>query len=142
MSTFLGFDFGTRKIGIAVGQLITRSATPLTTLRHRQQRPDWAGIERIVRDWQPQGAVLGLPYHMDDREEAWADQVRRFARQLQGRFQLQVHLIDERLTSLEARRTLGLAASARDEVIDAMAATLILETWLSEQSSVEISARH
>ena len=132
MDTLLGFDFGPRKIGVAVGQTVTGSASPLTTIRSQGDRPDWARIERLIEEWRPQAAVVGLPFNMDDSETALAPRVRRFARQLEGRFGLQVHLVDERLTSLEARRQLGRAATSR-EAIDAMAATLILETWLCER---------
>ena len=132
MSTLLGFDFGPRKIGVAVGQTVTGSASALTTLRSRRDKPDWPGIERLVREWQPNGAVVGLPYNMDDSETELAPNARRFARQLQGRFGLDVHMVDERLTSLEARRQMGRDATSL-EAIDAMAAKLILETWLSEQ---------
>lgn len=132
MSTLLGFDFGPRKIGVAVGQTVTGSASPLTTIRSRRDKPDWVSIERLVREWQPNGAVVGLPFNMDDTEGEIAPGARRFARQLEGRFGLNVHLVDERLTSLEARQQLGKNASSLEE-IDAMAAKLILETWLSEQ---------
>ncbi len=131
MGTLLGFDFGPRKIGVAVGQTITGSASPLTTIRSRRDKPDWEQIERLMHEWGPTAAVVGLPHNMDDSESDLAPQARRFARQLQGRFALEVHLVDERLTSIEARRQLGRAATSL-EVIDAMAAKLILETWLSE----------
>ena len=132
MGTLLGFDFGPRKIGVAVGQTITGSATPLTTLRSLRDQPDWERIERLVREWRPSAAVVGLPFNMDDTETEIAPRARRFARQLEGRFGLEVHLIDERLTSIEARRQLGRGATSW-EVVDAMAAKLILETWLCEQ---------
>ncbi len=135
MATLLGFDFGTRKIGIAVGQTITRSASPLVTLRNRDDKPDWSRIESLIREWQPSALVVGLPFNMDDTEVDWSPRVHRFARQLHGRYGLTVHLIDERLTSIEANRQLA----ARDrkpptlEAVDALAAALILETWLCEQ---------
>jgi len=132
MGTLLGFDFGPRKIGVAVGQTITGSASALTTLHSRRNRPDWAGIGQLVCVWQPQGAVVGLPFNMDDTEGMIAPEARRFARQLAGRFDLPVHLVDERLTSLEARRQLGRDATSR-MAIDAMAAKLILETWLTDR---------
>jgi putative Holliday junction resolvase len=128
----LGFDYGVRKIGVAVGQTVTGTATALETVRARGQRPDWKRLEAIVREWQPEAAVLGLPFNMDDSEEDWSDRVHRFARQLNGRFGLNVHLVDERLTSLEARRDLKLRDSPLDERIDAHAAKLILETWLAD----------
>ncbi len=130
--TLLGFDFGTGKIGIAVGQTITGSATPLETLRWRNGKPDWDGIGRLIDTWRPQALVVGIPYLDDGSEEGWAPRIHRFARQLEGRYHLPVHKVDEQLTSMEARSQLGLKASSR-EIVDAMAAKLILETWLSEQ---------
>jgi len=132
MSTLLGFDYGTAKIGVAVGQTLTATASPLATLRAVQQRPDWDAIARLIADWQPSALVVGLPYNMDDSEAEVAPRARRFARQLEGRYQLPVHLVDERLTSKEAATRLG-RKPKRFEELDALAAKLILETWLSEQ---------
>jgi len=132
MGILLGFDFGPRKIGVAVGQTLTGSASPLTTLRARDRRPDWEGIGRLIGEWTPQALVVGIPYDMDDKEVDWAPRVHRFVRQLEGRFRLPVHRVDERLTSREARTLMGRAATSR-EAVDAVAASLILETWLSEQ---------
>ena len=130
--TLLGFDFGPRKIGVAVGQEVTATAAPLTTLRCRDDKPDWPRIESLIKEWHPDAAVVGLPFNMDDTETEIAPLARRFARQIQGRFGLPVHLVDERLTTIEARRLLGPKATTR-EVVDAMAAKLLLETWLSER---------
>ncbi len=132
MATLLGFDYGPAKIGIAVGQTLTGTATPLTTLRAVKQKPDWGRIEHLIREWDPQALVVGLPFNMDDTEADPAPGARRFARQLEGRFRLPVHLADERLTSLEAKRTLG-CKPKKIEQLDAIAAKLILETWLCEQ---------
>jgi putative Holliday junction resolvase len=137
MGTLLGFDYGGRKIGVAVGQTITGSATPLQTLRARNGKPDWEGIGRLIDDWQPAGLVVGIPHNMDDTEVEWAPLVHRFTRQLEGRFRLPVYRVDERLTSLMARRQLG-SVRASPGAVDATAAKLILETWLSEHhGSVE-----
>jgi putative holliday junction resolvase len=141
LATLLGFDFGTKKIGVAVGQTVTGTASPLTTLRHRDNRPDWTAIEALMREWHPEAAVLGLPHNMDDtEEETLAEPVRRFARQLEGRFAVPVHLVDERLTTIAAERALGpTRAGGRGsrrragDAVDAYAAKLILETWLGEQ---------
>ncbi|MBK1649426.1 Holliday junction resolvase RuvX [Rhabdochromatium marinum] len=141
-TTLFGFDFGPRKIGIAVGQTLTGTATALTTLRSQRNKPDWVGIERLIRDWQPGAAVLGLPWRMDDTEEDWTPLVRRFGRQLQGRFGLEVHLVDERLTSRAAREQMGVRQDSRDDRIDAMAAKLILETWLGEQRPLSGESPH
>lgn len=132
MSTLLGFDFGPAKIGVAVGQTLTGSASPLETLRAIQQRPDWDGISRLIKTWEPDALVVGIPYNMDDSEAEPAPRARRFARQLEGRYHLPVHLVDERLTSIEARRDY-LPNPKRIEELDAIAAKLILETWLHEQ---------
>jgi putative Holliday junction resolvase len=132
MGTLLGFDFGPAKIGVAVGQTLTGSATPLETLRAVRQHPDWGGIYRLIEEWQPEALVVGIPYNMDDSEAEPAARARRFARQLEGRYRLPVHLVDERLTSLAARRELG-RRPKRIEELDAIAAKLILETWLHEQ---------
>ena len=129
--TILGFDYGTRRIGVAVGQSITASATPLATVRATDGRPDWDHITRLVEEWKPAALVVGLPYNMDDSEADIAPRVRRFARQLEGRYRLPVHLVDERLTSVEAERRLG-ADAERSGRLDSLAATFILETWLRD----------
>jgi len=140
METLLGFDFGPRKIGVAVGQTLTASASALTTIRSLGDEPDWTKIEELVQAWQPQGAVVGLPFNMDDTETTLAPEARRFARQLRVRFGLDTHLVDERLTSLEARRQLGRGPLSL-EAIDAMAAKLILETWLTDYSTRIVAER-
>ena len=136
MPTLLGFDYGPRKIGVAVGQTVTASASPLATLRGRNDKPDWTGIEALIREWRPSALVVGLPFQMDDQEVPWSAQVHRFARQLTGRFGLPVHLVDERLTSWQARDELKSRPGPRltdHRVQDAVAAALILETWLRDQ---------
>lgn len=133
MGAVLGFDYGIRKIGVAVGQTVTRTATPLTTLPTRDQTPDWQAIGRLIGEWQPDCLVVGLPYQMDDAEAPVAERARRFARQLEGRYRLPVFLADERLTTREAIRQLGREARRDALRVDAMAARLILETWLSDR---------
>ena len=132
MGSALGFDFGTHKIGIAVGQSLTGTATPVTTLSYIKQKPDWEGIERIIKEWQPDTLVVGLPYQMDDEEAELAARAKRFARQLQGRYKLPVEMIDERLTSKEAINRLGRKSAKDATLVDSMAAKLILETWLNK----------
>lgn len=132
MGVLLGFDFGTHKIGIAVGQPLTGTATPLTTLGLVNRKPDWCGIADLIDEWQPHALVVGHPFEMTDREADNAPGARRFARQLEGRFRLPVHLVDERLTSREAWSRLGPEAAADPTRVDAFAAKLILETWLND----------
>ena len=130
--TLLGFDYGTRKIGVAVGQTLTRTATPLETLRLVNQKPDWGRIGELIDEWQPEALVVGLPLDVDDSETDATEPARRFSRQLEGRFKLKVYMADERFTSFEARERLGHKAK-RIEEYDAVAAKLILETWLNER---------
>jgi len=106
----------------------------LETLRAIQQHPDWDGITRLISTWEPQELVVGLPFNMDDTEAEVAVRARRFARQLEGRYHLKVHLVDERLTSIEAKRMLQRKPKKIEE-LDAIAAQLILETWLSTLST-------
>ncbi len=134
MGTLLGFDFGTRKIGVAVAETLTGTASPLLTLPAVQQRPDWERIGALIAEWQPEALIVGHPFEMTDREAAAAPGAQRFARQLAGRYRLPVHLIDERLTTREAWDRLGRAAHRNGLRVDAVAAQLILETWLEERA--------
>jgi len=127
--TLLGFDYGVKHIGVAVGQTLLQSATPLTTLHAKKHKPDWDGVTQLIAEWRPLELVVGLPFTMDDNESEVADKAKRFARQLHGRYHLPVHMIDERLTTREAASILR-TQDKRDGRLDALAATLILETWL------------
>lgn len=132
MEVLLGFDYGTHKIGVAVGQPLTGTATPLTTLGMVNRKPDWTRIEALLAEWKPQALVVGHPFEMTDREANNAEGAKKFARQLHGRFHLPVHMADERLTSREAWAQLGSAASKDPTKVDSFAAKLILETWFNE----------
>lgn len=130
MATLLGFDYGSHKIGVAVGQTLTQSANPLATLGNRRGRPDWERISTLIAGWQPDALVVGHPFEMTDREADNAEPAKRFARQLHGRHHMPVHLIDERLTTRAAWLDLGVEAARDPTRVDAWAAKLILETWL------------
>lgn len=129
-STLLGFDHGGRRIGAAVGQSLTGTASPLTVIPVRDNRPDWNVIQRLVDEWQPDALVVGLPLNMDGTEQASTDAARRFGRQLHGRFGLPVHWVDERLSTHEARTRLA-EAGDHDAEDDPVAAQIILETWFA-----------
>lgn len=131
--TLLGFDYGSRKIGVAIGQRLTGTANPLTTLRAVKNQPDWQRIGQLVEEWHPDALIVGLPIQMNGTDAEMAAPARRFARQLHGRFKLPVHMIDEKLTSREAWSRIGGKAIKDVAQIDAMAAKLILETWFSSQ---------
>lgn len=136
----LGFDYGSRKIGVAVGQTLTRQASPLTTLSMVQQRPDWDAIQRLIAEWRPDALVVGLPLNMDGTPTLLTSRIGRFGRQLEGRYRLPVHLADERLTSRAAREDFGPGMN-KSGGIDAFAAKLIIETWLSEYDERDSDSR-
>ncbi len=119
---FLGFDFGTRRVGVAVGNSLLRQAQPLKTVA-LQGDARLGAIDALVREWQPAELVVGVPFHPDGAEHDNTRRARRFGRQLQGRFRLPVNEIDERYTTTEA-----LAQGAAD--VDAASAALILDQFL------------
>jgi len=130
--TLLGFDYGEKRTGVAVGQSLTGTATALTTLNSQRNKPDWSSIEALIKEWQPNALVVGIPVHMDGTEQAMTLAARKFARQLEGRFQLPVHEAEERLSSVEAEESLGSNPDKAD--IDREAARIILQSWLGTQS--------
>lgn len=133
MSTVLAFDFGTRKIGVASGQSITATGTPLAALLCRQQAPDFDGIAALLKEWQPDALVVGLPLNMDGSESELSERARRFARQLEGRFNKPVFLVDERLSTREARERMGdQYRGGPDDRVDSMAAVLMIESYFQE----------
>ena len=127
----LGFDYGAKHIGVAVGQTVTRTASPLQTLSMRANKIDWRALEALVRSWQPLMFVVGEPLNMDGTEQAMTAAARRFGRQLQGRFTLPVAYADERLSTVEARRHQA-ATGTLGRPDHPVAACVILETWLAE----------
>jgi putative Holliday junction resolvase len=121
----LAFDFGLKHIGVAVGQAVTRTASPLTTIAAREGTPDWSEVERLILEWQPSVLVVGLPLNMDDSESEMSLKARGFAERMGRRFGVPTELVDERLTSFAARET-GI-----DRPHEA-AATMIAESWLTD----------
>jgi len=121
----LGFDFGMKRIGVAVGQSVTKTANPVTILKAIDGVPDWNQLQTLINQWQPHAFVVGIPLNMDGSEQDTTKAAKRFANKLQGRFNLPVHHVDERLTSVEAKRL-----AKKEEPLDAIAAKLIVETWL------------
>ena len=120
--TFLAFDFGTRRVGVASGNTVTRSAQPLTTIAvDGEARSD--AIARLIDEWQPTALVVGVPYHPDGAAHENTQRAQRFARQLRGRFGIDVYEVDERYSTTEAR-------SLRAGDLDAASAAIILEQFL------------
>lgn len=130
---YLGFDFGYKRIGVAVGQRLTCSATPLATLDAKQGIPDWKAVQKVIAQWNPEALIVGIPTCIDDSELYTTSAARRFAKQLRKHFTLAVHLVDERLSTVEARGQVfeqGGYRKLRKTQIDGIAACVILEQWL------------
>ncbi len=134
--TYLGFDFGNKKIGVAVGQPITRTASPLETIRSEKKKVRWEAIDRLVATWQPSALIVGIAIRDDGSDNPVTPLMRKFCRQLEARYRLPVYTVDEQLTSMESRRLLfdELKLRARDvhAYNDQVAAKLILQTWLDD----------
>ncbi|WP_010485670.1 Holliday junction resolvase RuvX [Pseudomonas sp. S9] len=134
----LGFDYGTKQIGVAVGQVVTGQARELCILKAQNGVPDWQKVEALVREWQPDAIVVGLPLNMDGSPSDMSERAQKFARRLHGRFNLPVHTHDERLTTYAAkgeRLQQGQNSGYRERPVDALAAALLLEGWLQEHIS-------
>ena len=129
--TLIAFDFGEKRIGTAIGQTVTRTATPLETIPVRGARPDWNAVDRLVESWKPDALVVGLPLNMDGTDQWITDRARRFANRLHVRSGLPVHLADERLSTREAWTRLIESGSRRGGP-DPVAAQVILEGWFAE----------
>lgn len=131
---FLGFDFGYKRIGVAVGQRLTCSASPLATIPAKVGIPDWSCVQKLISEWNPQALIVGLPTCIDGSELYTTSAARRFAKQLKKRFALSVHLVDERLSTIEAREQMfsqGGYRKLKNTEIDGIAACIILEQWLA-----------
>ena len=124
----MAFDFGTTKIGIAVGQKITGTATPVAIVKARDGIPRWPVIDQLMEEWHPTVLVVGLPINMDGTESDMSKAATRFSRRLHGRYGIGIELMDERLSSFEAREF------ETPDQLDAIAAKLILETWLADST--------
>lgn len=131
----LGFDFGTKRIGVASGQAVTGTASPLAPLPSRDGIPDWDKMDALLAEWTPEALIVGLPLNMDDSESELSRLARKFARRLHARYRLPVFMCDERLSSHSARGLLmDVQARRRGKLpsLDSTAAVFITEAWLAE----------
>ena len=134
--TILAFDFGTRRIGVAVGEATTGLAHPLATIEAERSDQRFAAIAALVDEWRPKLMLVGLPTHADSTEHELTARARRFARRLAGRFGVAVELADERFTTLAATEALsaaGVTAREQRSVRDRVAAQLILQAYLDQR---------
>ena len=135
--TLLGFDFGTKSIGVAAGQEITGTAAPLEALKAVDGIPDWDRVAALFEQWQPGQVVVGLPLNMDGTEQQVTFAARKFANRLHARFRVPVATCDERLTTADARARLfelGGYKKLDKQKVDSVAACLILESWMAAQA--------
>lgn len=136
--TVLGFDYGGKRIGVAVGNTFTGDARALSIVGNGENGVDWPRVDAIIRDWRPNMLLVGLPLMLDGSEQANSRTARAFAAELTQRYQLEAHLVDERLSSVEAsqrfadRRANGQARRKNAAELDAIAAQIIIETWLRQ----------
>ena len=141
----LGFDFGKRRMGIAVGNAITGNAQALQALEHIDGIPDWAALDRLISEWRPGVFVVGLPLDVDGSRQKMTNRAENFMNELRGRYKLPIHAVDERYTTIEAVERLrsARASGSRGRRVakgdsDAMAAQVILESWLTGTVSSQI----
>ncbi|GLQ49569.1 Holliday junction resolvase RuvX [Dyella flava] len=140
MSCALGFDVGSKLIGVAVGNRVTASARAIATINMRNDAPDWAALDALRSEWLPDTLVVGLPLTLEGEEQAASKRARRFADQLHQRYRVPVALMDERHSSREAAqrfaqaRANGLKRRSDAAQIDAEAAAVILERWLHQDT--------
>lgn len=129
----LAFDFGMKSIGVAIGQEVTGTASPLDALKAMDGIPNWDEVGRIIQEWQPHCLLVGLPLNMDGTEQPITANVKRFAGRLSHKFQLPVHQHDERLSTVDAKEklfALGGYKKLTKGKVDSVSACLIYESWL------------
>lgn len=136
----MAFDYGLRQIGVAVGNVTTSSAQALTTLQAKDGIPRWEEVKTLLEEWQPQRLLVGLPLNMDGTSSELSQRSEKFGRRLQGRFALPVDYMDERLSSFDAKQLLresGHKGDYKHSPADALAAELILRTWMAENQGAQ-----
>jgi putative holliday junction resolvase len=139
-ATVLAFDFGTRRIGVAVGNTLTRAAQPLTTIDRNRDDERLAAIAALIEEWRPNVLVVGIPVHADGAAHAMTARAQQFARKLSGRFRLPVELADERWTTQLAQTALdeaGAGGRKGREIRDQVAAQIILQGWFDDRGAAD-----
>ncbi len=145
VKTYLGFDFGKKHIGVAVGRSAARLAQALDTVTAHNERPDWTHITRLIEEWRPSALVVGLPLNMDDTENDMTRAAKKFGNRLRARYNLPVHMIDERLTSVAAKNVLvaaGVPSKRHKSKLDRLAAQTILQAFLDEGREARHASDH
>ncbi len=137
---YIGFDFGYKRIGMAVGSKITNTASPLNTINAERGVPNWQIIQKVINQWRPKALIVGVPTCIDGSEQYTTKPAKQFAKQLELRFTLPVYLVDERLSTIEARErlfALGGYKKIQKSAVDGIAACVILEQWLHTDANID-----
>ncbi len=135
VGTVLAFDFGEKRIGVAVGETLLKAAHPVTAIQAETNDAKFTQIAQIIQEWRPSLLVVGLPTHMDGTEHTLTHLAKKFAQRLEGRFNLPVTMVDERLTSVEAAQNLqaaGIKGAKQKNLLDAVAAQGILQSYFEQ----------
>ena len=138
LKILMAFDFGKKRIGMAIGQTVTQSARPLTTLSAKDGTPDWQTLDALMKKWRPDACVVGIPLNMDGTEQPLTHIARAFANALKDQYNLPVYEMDERLTTKDARERLfaeGGYKALQEGQVDQVAAQLILQNWFAEHNN-------
>ena len=133
----LAFDYGTRNIGVATGQTITRTASLQTPLKANDGVPDWTQVEKLLAQWKPDLVLVGLPLNMDGTESELSARARKFGNRIHGRFGVKIEMVDERLTSFAAKGEVMDRGGSRDyknNPVDSIAARILLEGWFENNA--------
>ncbi len=142
-TNILSFDYGDKTIGVAVGNTNTGQAHPLTTVRVIRGQVQWPAISKLIEEWAPVTLVVGLPLNMDGSDNPVTPKARKFGNRLNGRYNLPVHMVDEHLTTRDARTQLynaGVVEKRHKPVLDKLAAQSILQTYLSQPAEPNIES--
>ncbi len=140
----LAFDFGTRRMGVATGQSLTGTTRALPPLFATDGTPDWDSLDNLIKEWQPQQLVVGIPLNMDGSISEMSRRARRFANRIQDRYKLPCFLADERLSTAEAKEIhfeRGGSHNFRKESVDGIAAQIILECWFESTTRIPSHTR-
>ncbi len=131
VSIVLGFDFGTQNLGIAVGNRLTNTAQPVKIIKVTHNQPDWLEVEKILKEWEPQAFIVGMPFTKDGTVTEHLKIIQKFINRLHGRFGLPVYIVDEANSSIESTQYVKPSNRNKKGQLDAISAAIIIERWLN-----------
>ncbi|WP_370980733.1 Holliday junction resolvase RuvX [Agaribacterium sp. ZY112] len=134
----LAFDYGLKNIGVAIGQALSCSASELEQIQARDGTPNWDTLAKLLEEWKPDRAIVGLPLNMDGSDSEMSKRARKFGNRLHGRFGIEVNMVDERLSTREAKERAqqqGHKGNYGQKPIDSLAACILLEDWWSQSQA-------